>query len=864
MQFKRTKCNCKDCPLDGQTKVWSVCDIDKPSIALIGEAPGEQEALQGRPLVGPSGSLAQQAAQRAGILWHTTHRMNVICCKIPGNDVSSVDGEMALQCCKPGFDEEMAYLKKKGIKVYGALGATAMKALGIEGSVTKQRGSVHLFGGGEVAVPTFHPSYIMRGNWGEEVTWVNDFLKLRELSLKKYQAPKEKFNLFPKVEDVKAFVRDALSANALVACDIETTSLSPFYSKILMIGLAMNGEEALVVPFTKKGGGDYWAMKDRAEVDREIRKLMAKGRMMFQNAPFDTWHLDRHGYPVANVAEDTMLAHHAVHPELPHNLGYIVSIYGKTPYWKDVVLGSEDRMIQMDDKEVRTYNARDTVVLHQIIPGLLKDLEEMGTMRTYREWSLKLIKPLRKMSDYGLLIDQKAMKGKGTKFKRECTRLEKKLREITGVPDSFNFGSGDHMRLLIHGVEPASAAKVRDELEKYEKNPKLRKDTKKYLELAGKQRVVDEVVPLYKTSARIKSGDSGKQAVDAEALLQIKRAALTRLDAIGDLMRKTEKHKEEEVEITRLLDFIECYQKYSVVEKLASTFIKFPVMPDGRVHPSFRISGTATGRLSSSDPNGQNIPGEVQDVFVSGTGRILIKADYSNIELRVLGYLSDEPVLMKAFESGENIHDVNTRMLFGIEKGHPQWSTYRRAAKVYVFGRSYGGTVGGIYNQLQTQVPEMRMSFKEFEACDRKYFERLKNYAKWCEEEIKKARETRVSTTAFGRKRILLGLPDEIERQALNTPIQGTAGEICEQAIIELDELFEKKPEWGARMVLTVHDSIIVEANEKYKMDVAKAMKKVMEKTHKLGKYTVKIPVDIGVGKTWAETDSPEGKLKVA
>lgn len=863
MQFKRTKCNCKECPLDGQRKVWSEYGVERPSIAFIAEAPGAQEDQLGRPLVGPSGSLIQQAAAKAGISWWPAYKMNVICCRPPDNEIGSVEGQQAMDCCRPGFEEELEFTKKLGVKVYSVLGATAMKALGIEGSLLKQRGSVNLFNKDRIAVPTFHPSYIMRGNWDEEVTWVNDLMKVRNLSVKKWKPPKENFNLFPSLKDVKEFVEQAIDEKKLVAFDLETTSLSPFYGKIIMDGLAMDGENETCVPFFKKGGLPYWSSKDEAQIWKLLRKLYENADTMAQNAMFDTWYLERNGIYVKKLKHDTMLLHHAIHPELPHNLGYIVSIYGDTPYWKDVVLGSEDKMIQMDDQEVRTYNARDTVVLHQILPGLLEDMKKAGTERTYYEWSMKLIEPLREMSNTGLLVDRIRMKGKASKFKREKDKCESEMRELLQLPDAFNFGSGDDMRLLVHGIVPKSQAKVNVELAKYEQNRKLRRDTKKYRELEAKRNLFETVKPLYKTSARIRTTDSGTMATDDEALLQIKRAALTRQEALGYLTRVTESHKREKEQIEQLLKFLELYAKYAVAEKLASTFSGFPIMPDGRVHPSFKIHGTSTGRLSSSDPNGQNIPAEVQDVFIAPPEKVIVKADYSNIELRVLSRIADEPELIKAFDSGENIHDVNTRLLFGIDKDNPHWKTIRRAAKVYVFGRSYGGTVEGIYKQLLTQVPELNMSFAHFKECDENYFRKLSHYKAWCEEQKKKAVETRVVETAFGRKRILLGLPEEIERQALNTPIQGTAGEIAEQSIIKLYPIFRKHEEWGARMILTVHDSILVECFEKESMNVARVMKKVMEEPYQIGKYKVGFPVDIGVGKTWADSDKEENHLEM-
>lgn len=865
LRMKRTKCNCKECPLAGENKVYGLSDIDKPSIVIIGEAPGEREALKGIPFVGSSGEVLQQAVKSAGLMWHTLYKTNVILCRPPGNDIDSPEGKKAIECCREGFLEELeALVKEYKVKVLVPVGATALKAVGIEGRITKQRGSVSMVMG-LPAVPTYHPSYIMRGNWNEEVTWVNDLMKARELTLKKWKPPKEMFNLFPSLKDVKDFVSNALKNDMLVAVDLETTNLNPYWSEILMVGLATSGEDALVVPFTTltpEGVKRYWSDAEEQEVYKQLRKLMAEGRTMFQNATFDTWHLKRHGMPVKRLTHDTMLIHHAINPELPHNLGYIVSVYGQTPMWKEVVLGSETKMRNMDDKTIRTYNARDTVVLHQILPGLLKDLKDMGTEKTYYEYSLPLVEVVVGMSDYGLLIDKMRMSKKKAELQKQVDKAMKTLKKVAQLPEAFNINSANQMRQLLFGI-PMFEQRVLDlELKEYEDNPKKRRDTKKYQDLMEKVKLIKEVQTFGLKKDIVHKTESGLPALDDEALLQVQRHCINRLDALEGIVRRRKEHTEEEQRLRRLLEFIEALYEYRDAFKTLTTFTSFPVANDGRLHPSYKISGTATGRLSSSDPNIQNVPGVVQDVFIAPPNKVLLKADYSNIELRVLAYLADEKILMGAFERGDNIHDLNTKLLFGIDKSHPQWKDIRRAAKVFVFGRSYGGTVEGIYKRLLSEVPQVQLPYAYFVQCDKKYFDQLSSYKSWREKIQKDARETRVSCTAFGRKRILLGLPDEIERQALNTPIQGTAGEICEKSLITMYHEFKKYPEWDAHCITTVHDSIIVECNENKKMEVAKMMKKIMEAPVKLGKYTVSIPVDIGLGYSWAETDTDDAKLK--
>jgi DNA polymerase I-like protein with 3'-5' exonuclease and polymerase domains len=620
----------------------------------------------------------------------------------------------------------------------------------------------------------------------------------------------------------------------------------------------VSASEVLVVPFVKQGGKPYWDPATELRVHKAIGRMLKLCPTMYQNAQFDVYALETQGYTVGNIAHDTMILHHAIHPELPHNLGYIVSIYGETPYWKDIVLQSDEAMWMLDDIEVRTYNARDAAVLHQILEPMLEDLKDVGTENTYYNFGMKLLRPLMTMKRNGILVDTGKLKIAQAEFKGKAKSLKGKIQKLCGLPDGFNLDSGDHLRWLLYGVKPASYEKNRAERQSYEDNPKKRRDTKKFQELEAKLQVVSETTPLLIPSGTLRTTESGKASCDDAAFLTIQRYILNRLEAMEFLVRKAERHVTEKSDLEQTLKFIELFRSYSESHKLATTYSKYPIGDDGRVHPSYKIHGTATGRLSSSEPNAQNQAGLVLCIFVAPEGKLIVKADYSNIEVRVMAYLSNEQVLIDALESGLNIHDVNTKIMFGIDESHPDWKNIRRAAKVFVFGRSYGGSIEGIYREVITQVPEARLTLAKFQEADRRYFEKLGSYRVWCEKQKKQARETRTVMTAFGRKRFLLGTEDEIERQALNTPTQGTAGEITEMAIIELHGYLQKHPELDAKMIVTVHDSILCEAAAGQAVQLGKAMKKIMEKKIVINNRTVSFPVDIEIGPSWGETEKVE------
>jgi uracil-DNA glycosylase family 4 len=845
IRFKRTKCLCSQCPLNGKKKVHSLCGIDKPSMALLGEAPGANEEIQLEPFCGAAGATLKRMVANSALMFHALYRFNVILCRPDGNEIDTMEADEAIRCCRPGFLEELDYLVKLGIKVIIPLGNTALSALSINGKIGKERGSVLYDEKRKIVfLPTYHPSYIQRGNFDEEPTVVADLRKARELSLKKYIPPKEFFTLFPTVRDVELFVKRAIKNDELIGVDIETTGLNPAYARTVMIGLARNGEEALVVPWVKKGGGPYWSNADRAKVESLLKALFLHCRTLFQNGMFDIRHLEKDGYYIAKITHDTLLLHHDIHPELPHNLGYIVSIYGTTPFWKDVVLNKEDAIIAMEDETIRKYNARDSVVLHQILPGLLADLKDAGTERQYYEWSMALLRPLIDVTKYGIGIDLKKLE----KYKRE---LNKNLNKVTedifetyNLPAEFNLSSNDQVGYLLYGTKPNSVKTAERKLAEYDAAGK-RKNTKLYQAPLDKIAMMKKIKPLYKTKARVDN-------LDEEALISISRAAAGRLEEISELKRKTKEHETEEAEIRSLLQFIQWFNEYNETDKALTTFTKYPIAPDGRIHGEYKIWGTATGRLSAANPDMQNQTEDSFQVFYAGKGRCFVVADYKAIEVRVLAYLAGIKYLIDAFARGLDPHDVQCTALFGIDKktaDKATWELCRFVTKKYEFGRSYGGTVEGIYRRIVAAAPQMELTLKHFKEMDAQYFSFMPEYKVWMEERQKEAIETRTSVNAFGRKRLFLGKPDQIERQALNNPVQGTAGDICNAALIRIDERLKKKLKTlDARVVVTIHDDIIVECPIERKVEVALIMKDEMEAPVKINGIDRVFPVDLKFG----------------
>lgn len=297
---------------------------------------------------------------------------------------------------------------------------------------------------------------------------------------------------------------------------------------------------------------------------------------------------------------------------------------------------------------------------------------------------------------------------------------------------------------------------------------------------------------------------------------------------------------------------------YRTRAKLKSTYLdalpKYISQETGRLHTSFNQAGSRTGRLSSSNPNLQNIPiGEefglrIRSAFVAEPGRLLIAADYSQIELRVLAHMSGDAVLIDAFTQGEDIHARTAQEIFGVPPAL-QNHEHRRMAKAINYGVIYGLSSFGLAARTGSSKTEAQQYIDA-------YFRRYEGVQAYLEARIEEARTTERVRTLFGRMRPIpeIRSPDAVarnraEREAMNTPLQGTAADLLKLAMVKVHDRL-KREKLGTRMILTVHDELVFESPEEEVDAAQEIIQKEME-----GVYPLKAPlkVDMGTGKNWKE-----------
>lgn len=846
---------------------------------------------------------------------------NVLCCKVPGNDVKGFEGADALTCCAAGLREELLAMKAAGVRVIAAMGDTAIRALGLEGSVTTIRGSVYNVAGMHV-VPMYHPAYVLRaagakkdGTRTSMAAFQCDLATVRDIAENGYKPYKEDFNLEPTLADVEAFVADAVAHKRLIAVDVETDGLKwARGARVVVCGLASSATKAIVVPFLKEHRFPYWHNGDEAKARAALQRLFDVCPLVLQNCFFDIPILrNAEGFKIDDdrIFHDTLLLHSLIAPEAPHNLSFIASTYRKGQEWKEWFRDRDKTIFEIDQKEMRRYNARDCAVLHQVLPAMLSHLHELDLDTFYAEETQRLVGPIMQMVERGVAFDVDRLDA----FTRLLDKTIEEKREAAyaafDLPREFNLGSDEELRYFIYGVEPSKFRQLRGTLITYTKHLKKgdKVDEKFFQGILPKNVVHDipkeDVVTTslveslsvkrsgssaYKELVRLDAvkrlcstryilkgweplkTDSGKLGVGSEALLAYVIQLNNRLDTISKLA-KPEAKADEAALIEDKIAFIEFLGELKELAKLKAAFTKYTIDPDGRIRASWKAWGTATGRMSCSHPNLEQlvakeitlVPGDSEEAkkknkemqlrsfFPARPGWKLVSSDGENLEVALLGFDALDPVIIDIYVNKQNIHDLNTKILYEIDETHPLWKACRGAAKVFQFGgMSYGGGDRTIYRKMMIKAPKAQLTYEHFLAAKARWIEAHPAYAVWRAAVEKEVSETRMVRNAFGRVRIFMDHPNAIKREAMNFRIQSAGACIINRAMIRLyDWLRANKMQ--SYFVLQIHDQLILECPESEAKAVADRLKAEIERPFVMHGIERSVRADSTIGDTYAD-----------
>ncbi len=585
-------------------------------------------------------------------------------------------------------------------------------------------------------------------------------------------------------EEIKKLINE-LSASASFCFDTETTSLEINEAQLVGIAFCIEPGKAWFVPFSEKPED---AAK-RAELFKEIfenEKIEKTG----QNLKYDIGVLKNYGIQVQGKLFDTMLAHYLLQPDMRHNMDVLSETYlNYKPLSIEALIGKKGKnqksMRNVPADILTAYACEDAHVTQKLRKVFEPELEKSGLTQLFHQLETPLIYVLANMESHGVKLDTEALKEFSIKLETDIERIEKEIYELADF--KFNIGSPKQLGDVLF-----------DRLKIVAKAKKTK--TKQY--------------------------STGE-------------------DVLSKLVSKHEI-------VQKILD-------YRSLTKLKSTYVdSFPKLiseKTGRLHASFNQTVAATGRLSSNNPNLQNIPirteqgREIRKAFVpADSEHILLAADYSQIELRIIASLSGDEAMIEAFKKGHDIHSATAAKVFGVALEDVD-REMRRKAKTVNFGIVYGISAFGLSERLNIPRDESADIIKN-------YFKEYPGIKKYMDETIAFAREHGYVETIMKRRRYLndinsgnAAVRGYAERNAINSPIQGSAADMIKLAMINIYRDMQAQ-KLQSKLILQVHDELVFDARkdelEALKIIVAENMKNAM-------KLEVDLEIDMNTGNNWLE-----------
>lgn len=566
--------------------------------------------------------------------------------------------------------------------------------------------------------------------------------------------------------------------------DTETTGLDPNVSELVGMSFSFKEGEAYYVPVP----ADFESAKKIVEQFRpffENEKIEKIG----QNIKYDIIVLKKYDIHVRGKLFDTMIAHYLINPELRHNMDYMAETYLKyRTIHIDELIGSRGKnqlnMRSLRPEQVKDYACEDADVTLKLKFILEKAIEKQDLGKLLYEIELPLIYVLADMEYTGVKLDKNALSEYSKKLTLQLQNIESDIYKA--AEQEFNINSAKQVGEILF----------------------------------DKLKIVDKP----------KKTKTGQYVTSEETLESMKDAH----PIVGQIL------------------------EYRGLKKLLSTYIDaLPLLVsslDNKLHTSYNQTVTATGRLSSSNPNLQNIPirenqgREIRKAFIADEGCVFFSADYSQIELRIMAHLSQDPNMVDAFNSGEDIHAATAAKIYKLPISEVT-SDMRRKAKTANFGIIYGISVFGLAERLTIPRGEAK------ELIDG-YFETYPKVKEYMDKSIAVAREKNYVETVFGRKRFLPDINSRnatvrgyAERNAINAPIQGSAADIIKVAMNRIFDRFDRES-IKSKMILQVHDELNFNVLENELPQLQKIVIEEMENAYKL---IVPLKADCGKGKNWLE-----------
>lgn len=580
-------------------------------------------------------------------------------------------------------------------------------------------------------------------------------------------------------KEKRATLIATLMAEPAISFDTETTGLDANNSELVGLSFSINPGEAYYVPVPEN-------TEEAQSLINEFKPVYEHEQIgkIGQNIKYDLSVLKWYGIELKGKLFDTMLAHFLIKPEMRHNMNVLAETYlGYSPVSIETLIGKKGKgQLSMRDvplEQIKEYAAEDADVTLQLKHKFEPMLHQTATQQLFEEVEIPLIPVLADMEAEGITLDKHALAELSLALEKDILAVETEIQQLAGAP--FNVSS------------PKQVGDILFEVLKIVEKPKKTK--------------------------------TGQYATGEDVLVKL----VGKHDIVG-----------------KILDYRE-------LVKLKSTYVDtLPLLINprtNRIHTSYNQVVAVTGRLSSDNPNLQNIPirtvrgKEIRKAFVArNDDYILLSADYSQIELRIIAELSKDEGMIEAFKSGQDIHQATASKVYNVPLEEVT-GDMRRNAKMVNFGIIYGISAFGLSERLN--IPR-----KEAASIIENYFAKYPRIKAYMDESIDIAREKGYVETIRGRKRYLRDINSSnhtvrgyAERNAINAPIQGSAADMIKIAMINIHKDFKEK-NLKSKMLLQVHDELVFDV---FKEEL-EIVKPIIENRMKNAMTTLSVPMDVGMG----------------
>jgi DNA polymerase-1 len=588
-------------------------------------------------------------------------------------------------------------------------------------------------------------------------------------------------------EEIAALIK-RLESSSEFCFDTETTGLNPFDCRLVGMSFAIEPHEAWYVPAFPNSPEKTQTLLNRFKPVFENGNIAKTG----QNLKFDIEILKSLDIEVNGSLYDSMLIHYLLNPDSRHNMDHLSEVYlDYTPIPIESLIGKKGANQRTMDvvplEKIGEYAAEDADVSLQLKIKLLKILEKENMQKLYACIEAPLIGVLADIETAGVRVDTESLRELNVLYTKELDALEAEIRDLAGEP-ALNISSPKQLGIVL-----------------FEK-----------LKIAG---------------SKAKKTKTKQYSTDEETMMSLRDR--------HPIVDKILEHRS----LKKLLS--------AYIESLPSLINK----RTGKIHTSFNQAVTTTGRLSSNNPNLQNIPirdakgREIRKAFIpSDSEHILLSADYSQIELRLMAHLSQDPGMIGAFRQNEDIHTATAAKIYHIDIEQVT-KEQRYRAKTANFGIIYGISAFGLSQRLNISRTEAKQLIDG-------YFESYPKVKEYMDAIIRETQKTGYAETVFGRRRQLRDINSVnsmmrgmAERNAINAPIQGTAADIIKIAMIKINGIFKAR-KLKTAMILQVHDELVFDV---YKPELEEVKQTVINEMQNAAQLSVPLIVECGTGLNWLE-----------